>query len=50
MIYEFVKSVLVLSVVYELVELLFPSKKMNTAVKSFTLVIFLYSLCSYLPL
>ena len=45
--YDFVLVVIVLNVVYEMVEFIFPIKRMGNIVKSFTLIIMLYALCDY---
>ncbi len=42
MIYEFVVSFIVLNIVFELVEIIFPSERMSGFVKSFSLMILLY--------
>lgn len=47
MIYEFVVVILVLNVIYELVEIIFPIKRMNGIIKSFSLLIMLYALFDY---
>ena len=45
--YDFVWVVIILNVVYELVEFVFPIKRMGNIVKSFALIIMLYALCDY---
>lgn len=47
-IYNFVLTFIVLEIVYELVELIFPIKKMRSSVKSFVLLVFLSVICSYI--
>ena len=42
MIYKFVTGVIVLNLIYELVEIIFPSSKMKSSVKSFVLILLLY--------
>ena len=44
MIYRFVSSFIILNIIFELVQILFPISKMNNYVKSFVLIIFLYSI------
>ena len=48
MFYNIVLTIIVLNVIYELVEVVFPIKKMNTTIKSFVLMVMLYALCDYL--
>lgn len=43
MIYKFVSSFLVLNILFEIFQIIFPSNKMNNFVKSFVLIVFLYS-------
>lgn len=44
-IYRFVSMIVVMNVLYELIEFIFPTKNMKTIVKSFTLIFFLYAIC-----
>ena len=39
MIYRFVFSVIVLNLVYEIIEIVFPAKKIKNTVKSFVLIL-----------
>ena len=48
MFYRFVCIVIILNVLYELIEVIFPSKKMKSTVKSFVLVLIFYVICDYL--
>lgn len=45
MIYNFVASVIVLNLLYELLEMILPSEKLKTTVKSFVLLLMLYVVC-----
>lgn len=45
MIYKFVTSVIVLNLLYELLEMIFPSTKLKTTVKSFVLLLMIYTVC-----
>ncbi len=47
-IYNLVLAFVVLEIIYELIELIFPIKKMRSAVKSFVLLVMLTALCSYI--
>lgn len=40
MIYKFVFSIIVLNLIFEIIEMIFPSKKMKNMVKSFVLILF----------
>ena len=44
MIYKFISSFVVLNIVYEILQVVFPSNKLNNFVKSMVLIIFLYGL------
>ncbi len=44
MIYKFVSSFIILNIIFEVLQVLFPSNKMNNFVKSLVLIIFLYGL------
>lgn len=48
MIYRFVLVVIVLNIIYELVEVVFPSSRMKSTVKSFVLIVVLYLIVSSL--
>lgn len=48
MIYKFVSIVIVLNIVYEIVEIILPSKKMKNAIKSFILIMMFYVICKTL--
>lgn len=48
MIYKFVYTFIILNIIYELIEIIFPIKKMNMMVKSFVLIITLYVMCEYI--
>ena len=48
MFYKIAIFVIVINVIYELIEILFPLSKMNFTIKSFTLIVMLYTLCDYL--
>ena len=45
--YDFVVVIIVLNLLYELIEIVFPAKKMSVAIKSFASLILLYALCEY---
>lgn len=45
MIYRFVSSFIILNILFEIIEIIFPSEKMNGFVKSFVLIIMLYAMC-----
>ncbi len=44
MIYKFISGFVVLNIVYEILQVVFPSNKLNNFVKSMVLIIFLYGL------
>lgn len=44
---KIVVVVIVLNVIYELVEMIFPVKTLNLTIKSFALIVMLYALCDY---
>lgn len=48
MFYKISIFVIVLNLIYELIEILFPMTKMGFSIKSFTLIIMLYMVCDYL--
>lgn len=48
MIYRFVFLIIVLNLLYELVEVVFPAKKMKTSVKSYVLILVFYVICKYI--
>ena len=48
MIYNFVLTFILLNVIYELLEVIFPSSKMQNFVKSFVLIVILYAASSYI--
>lgn len=48
MIYKFVCVVIVLNLLYELIEVVFPAKKMKGIVKSFVMMLMVYALCDYI--
>ncbi len=48
MIYNFVYTFIILNIIYEIIEIIFPIKKMNMVVKSFVLMITLYAMCEYI--
>ncbi len=41
MIYKFVLSIIILNLLYEIVEMILPSKKLKNSVKSFVLILIL---------
>lgn len=45
--YDFVITIIVLNLIYELIEIVFPINKMSVAVKSYALLIVLYAMCEY---
>ena len=48
MFYKISIFVIVLNLIYELIEILFPMTKMSFSIKSFTLIVMLYMVCDYL--
>lgn len=48
MVYNFVFVFIVLNLVYEVVEFIFPVSKISGFVKSFSLIVLLYAMSSYL--
>lgn len=48
MIYNFVFTFITLNIIYELMEIIFPSSKMQNFVKSFVLIIILYAATTYI--
>lgn len=40
--------VIILDLLYEFIEMIFPSKKMKSIIKSFSLTLILYLICDYL--
>ena len=47
MFYKISIFVVVLNLIYELIEMIFPMSKMNFTIKSFTLMVMLYVVCDY---
>ncbi len=48
MFFKIVIFVIVMNLIYELIEIVFPSKNMKLTIKSFSLIVMLYALCDYL--
>ena len=48
MIFKIVVLIVVMNLIYELIEIIFPVKKLNLTIKSFALLIMLYAMCDYL--
>ena len=48
MVFKVVVLLIVVNLIYELVELIFPAKKINLTIKSFSLIVMLYAVCDYL--
>ena len=48
MIYKFVISFLVLNIIFEFIEIIFPIKKMKNMVRSFVLIVMLYAVSEYI--
>ncbi len=44
MIYKLISGFVILNIVYEILQVIFPSNKLNNFVKSMVLIIFLYGL------
>lgn len=45
MIYKFTCIVILMNLMYEFIELIFPSKKMKGIVKSFVMICIIYAIC-----
>ncbi len=45
MIYKLVSSIVVLNLIYEIIEIIFPAKKMKNTIKSFILILIFYEIC-----
>lgn len=48
MIYKFVGTIIVLNVMYEIIEIILPSKRMKNTIRSFILIIMFYVICKTL--
>lgn len=48
MIYKFVISFLVLNIIFEFIEIIFPIKKIKNMVRSFVLIVMLYAVSEYI--